>query len=80
MTIVGVMFAHQGGWDEVLLILTPVALFTALLWLANRRANAGLGRTEPDEPGARPSTPPSTTGPGDPRPPPGPDEGTATNP
>jgi hypothetical protein len=32
------MLAHQGGWDEVLLVLAPVGLFTFLLFIANRRA------------------------------------------
>jgi len=30
--------AHQGGWDEILLVLAPVGLFTFLLYVANRRA------------------------------------------
>lgn len=34
------MFAHQGGWDEALLVLVPIGLFVGLLWLANRRAQA----------------------------------------
>jgi hypothetical protein len=34
-----VVFAHQGGWDEVLMVAAPVALFAGLLWMANRRAN-----------------------------------------
>ena len=34
--------AHQGGWDEVLLVLTPIALFAGLLALANRRASRML--------------------------------------
>ena len=33
----GAMFAHQGGWDEILLVLVPIALVGALLWLAKRR-------------------------------------------
>lgn len=32
------VFAHQGGWDELLLVLAPVALFAFLLFLANKRA------------------------------------------
>ncbi len=32
-----IVLAHQGGWDEALLALTPVALFAGLLWLAKRR-------------------------------------------
>jgi hypothetical protein len=60
--------AHQGGWDEALLVLVPVAVFVGLLALANRRAKAiqarrraepsevsddGAGAT-PDEPDPRP--------------------------
>ncbi len=52
MTATAVVLAHQGGWDEILLVLTPIALFAGLLWLANRRANAEVRRraaTEPEE-------------------------------
>jgi cyanate permease len=38
------LLAHQGGWDEILLVLTPIALFAGLLWLANARANRELKR------------------------------------
>ena len=34
------VLGHQGGWDEALLVLVPIALFVGLLWLANRRARA----------------------------------------
>ena len=34
----GMVLAHQGGWDEVLLVLAPVVLFAGLLFVANRRA------------------------------------------
>ena len=34
----GMVLAHQGGWDEVLLVLAPVALFAGLLLVANKRA------------------------------------------
>ncbi len=30
-------FAHQGGWDEILLVVAPLALIGLLLWVANRR-------------------------------------------
>jgi hypothetical protein len=33
------LFAHQGGWDEVLLVAGPIVILGALLWLANRRAD-----------------------------------------
>ena len=61
------VLAHQGGWDEVLLVLTPVTLFAGLLYLANRRANTAVrGRgTEvgaappgPDDDEADPGAPP----------------------
>ena len=32
------VLAHQGGWDEVTLVLIPVAVIVILLWLAGRRA------------------------------------------
>ncbi len=41
------LLAHQGGWDEIALVATPIAVFAGLLWLANRRAEARL-RSEPD--------------------------------
>lgn len=45
MTVLAALFlAHQGGWDEILLVLTPIALFAGLLWLANTRANKELQR------------------------------------
>lgn len=33
------LLAHQGGWDEILLVAGPVAILAGLLWLANRRAD-----------------------------------------
>ena len=38
----GVVFAHQGGWDEVLFVALPLGLFAFLLFLANRKAQAQL--------------------------------------
>ncbi len=32
------LLAHQGGWDEVLMVVVPVAIFIALLRTANQRA------------------------------------------
>lgn len=32
------VLAHQGGWDELLFVLVPIALFAGLLAIANRRA------------------------------------------
>ena len=36
------VLAHQGGWDEILLVAGPLAVFGGALWLANKRANAKL--------------------------------------
>ena len=32
------MLAHQGGWDEMLMVLVPILVFAVLLVVANRRA------------------------------------------
>jgi hypothetical protein len=40
------VLAHQGGWDEILLVVAPIALVGWLLWLAKRRLN----RAERDRP------------------------------
>jgi len=45
-----VLLAHQGGWDEILLVLVPIALFAVLLVVANRRANVIEGRREAGDP------------------------------
>lgn len=33
----GATVAHQGGWDEALLVAVPMVVVTWLLWLAKRR-------------------------------------------
>jgi hypothetical protein len=35
----GMLLAHQGGWDELLLVLVPLLVIAGLLYVANRRAN-----------------------------------------
>lgn len=32
------LLAHQGGWDEILMVLVPLGLFAVLLRVANSRA------------------------------------------
>ena len=32
------VLAHQGGWDEILLIVLPIVVVGILLWLANNWA------------------------------------------
>ncbi len=58
------LFAHQGGWDEVLLVVAPLALIGGLLWLANRRVSAQLDRELDNEKGGPDSVhePDTTTG------------------
>lgn len=34
------VIAHQGGWDEILLVLGPIALIVGLLMLARKRVDA----------------------------------------
>jgi hypothetical protein len=31
------VLAHQGGWDEALMVIVPVGLFVGLVWVAARR-------------------------------------------
>lgn len=42
-----VPIAHQGGWDEILMVAGPLAVFAAVLFIANRRANAKLAEAQP---------------------------------
>ena len=35
-----VLVAHQGGWDEAVLIGAPILIIMGLLWLAKRRVDA----------------------------------------
>ena len=37
---VAVVLAHQGGWDETLIVLAPLGAIAGLLWLVNKRAKA----------------------------------------
>lgn len=39
------VIAHQGGWDEALLIGTPILAIIGLLWLAKRRVDAAHDTT-----------------------------------
>ena len=41
----GALLAHQGGWDEVLLVGVPILVIIGLLAIAKRRVD----RIHPDE-------------------------------
>lgn len=44
------VIAHQGGWDEALLVAVPMVLVAWLLWLAKLRVNRAERRvTQPDD-------------------------------
>jgi hypothetical protein len=60
------MLAHQGGWDETLLIIVPMFVVVMLLRLAKRRV-------EREAPIDAPSTPSSSSSPS-PSPAPAPDD------
>lgn len=42
------IFAHQGGWDELLLVAVPLAVLGLLLVVANRRVSAKLREQNAD--------------------------------
>ena len=48
------VLAHQGGWDEIMLVLAPVALFAFLLFVANKRAARLVDLEEPAEDDGQP--------------------------
>ena len=62
------VLAHQGGWDEMLLIAAPIVIFVVLLRIANARAAhlrdeeadpiaPGPGAGDPAGPDAAPTSP-----------------------
>jgi hypothetical protein len=43
------LLAHQGGWDEILLVAVPLVLIASLLYIANRRVDAKLAERSDTE-------------------------------
>lgn len=41
------MLAHQGGWDEILLVLGPILIIAGLLHLAKKRVQAAQPPADP---------------------------------
>ena len=56
MPRVHAMIAHQGGWDEILLVLGPIAVIIGLLMLARKRVEAAE-KAKPAAPGREPPSP-----------------------
>jgi len=50
-----VILAHQGGWDEILWVLVPIAIMVWLLGVAQRRIRLGNSVSDPN--GTAPSEP-----------------------
>jgi hypothetical protein len=44
-----VLLAHQGGWDETLLVAVPLAIFAFLLFRAQRRAEREAVEADPPD-------------------------------
>ena len=63
------LLAHQGGWDEILLVGVPILLIVGLLALAKRRVDAQVAdraRSEHTSEGLSGDRPTHPTGPTDP--------------
>lgn len=43
------LFAHQGGWDEILIVALPLLLIGSLLYVANKRVDAKLAERSAEE-------------------------------
>jgi hypothetical protein len=55
-----VLLAHQGGWDEMLMVLGPILAIVWLLRLARRRVERNGPPAQPDVPHSGP--PPTAPG------------------
>jgi hypothetical protein len=49
-TLAMALLAHQGGWDEMLLIVGPMLVVVGLLRLAKRRVERAAASHPPDGP------------------------------
>ena len=48
------LLAHQGGWDEILLVAAPMAFVGWLLWVAKKRMSRAAPPPAEHGPGAEP--------------------------
>lgn len=44
--MIGAVLAHQGGWDEILMVAGPIAIIVGLLAVVRRRLGAGLSEDD----------------------------------
>jgi hypothetical protein len=51
------MLAHQGGWDEILLVLGPILVIGGLLYLAKKRVSSVQQAEPADTEGSEPDQP-----------------------
>ncbi len=51
------MLAHQGGWDEILLVLGPILVIGGLLYLAKKRVSTVQPVEPTDQASAEPDSP-----------------------
>jgi predicted MFS family arabinose efflux permease len=49
MVATGAMLAHQGGWDEIMLVGGPMVIIAGLLVLAKRRVDATTADQSSDD-------------------------------
>lgn len=53
--LLAALLAHQDGWDELLMVLTPIVIFAGMLFMANKRAAAKVAADAADAATAEPS-------------------------
>lgn len=49
-SIATTLLAHQGGWDEALLIGGPMAVIAGLLVIAKKRVDSAAAEQQPNKP------------------------------
>ena len=52
MITAAAIVAHQGGWDEILLVAGPILLIAGLLTVAKRRVDRAAADQTVDQPAA----------------------------
>jgi mannose/fructose/N-acetylgalactosamine-specific phosphotransferase system component IIC len=57
MSVAFALLAHQGGWDEFLLVAVPIVVIVGLLAVVKRRVDSAA-RTRTDAPDRAPDTHP----------------------